>query len=105
MNSGTGKLTTKTIAVIIIVAVLNAVGLSPVVMVFVTGIVFVIWLVTRRAQMREVERIFEFYVAADAILREEERRWGRNIVGAWMPGQVGAVQSVGLQEFVDEHGV
>ena len=75
MNSGTGKLTTKTIAVIIIVAVLNAVGLSPVVMVFVTGIVFVIWLVTRRAQMREVERIFEFYVAADAILREEERRW------------------------------
>lgn len=75
MNSGTGKLTTKTIAVIIIVAILNAVGLSPVVMVFVTGIVFVIWLVTRRAQLREVERIFEFYVAADAILREEERRW------------------------------
>jgi hypothetical protein len=75
MNSGTGKLTTKTIAVIVIVAILNAVGLSPVVMVFVTGIVFVIWLVTRRAQMREVERLFEFYVAADAILREEERRW------------------------------
>jgi hypothetical protein len=75
MASGTGNLTTKTIAVIVIVAILNAVGLSPVVMVFVTGVVFVIWLVTRRAQMREVERIFEFYVAADAILREEERRW------------------------------
>lgn len=73
--TSTGKLTTKTIAVIVIVAILNAVGLSPVVMVFVTGIVFVIWLVTRRSQMREVERIFEFYVAADAILREEERRW------------------------------
>ena len=73
--TSTGKLTTKTIAVIVIVAILNAVGLSPVVMVFVTGIVFVIWLVTRRAQLREVERIFEFYVAADAILREEERRW------------------------------
>jgi hypothetical protein len=75
MASGTGKLTTKTIAVIVIVAILNAVGLSPVVMVFVTGVVFVIWLVTRRAQMREVERVFEFYAAADAILREEERRW------------------------------
>ena len=73
--TSTGKLTTKTIAVIVIVAILNAVGLSPVVMVFVTGIVFVIWLVTRRAQLREVERIFEFYVAADAILREVERRW------------------------------
>ena len=29
----------------------------------------------RRAQSREVERIFDFYIAADAILREEERRW------------------------------
>jgi hypothetical protein len=73
--TSTGKLTTKAIAAVVIVAILNAVGLSPVVIVFVTGIVFVIWLVTRRAQMREVERIFEFYIAADAILREEERRW------------------------------
>ncbi len=75
MTSGNGKLTTKAIAIVIIVAILNAVGLSPVVMVFVTGVVFVIWMFARRAQMREVERIFEFYVAADAILREEERRW------------------------------
>jgi hypothetical protein len=75
MTSGTGRLTTKAIAIVIIVAILNAVGLSPVVMVFVTGVVFVIWLVARRAQMREVERLFEFYIAADAILREEERRW------------------------------
>src|ERR1044072_8620373 len=75
MNSGTGKLATRGIALIVIVAILNAIGLSPVVMVFFTGAVLVIWLVARRAQMREVERIFEFYIAADAILREEERRW------------------------------
>src|ERR1043166_8156996 len=75
MNSGTGKLATKGIALIVIVAILNAVGLSPVVMFFFTGAVLVIWLVARRAQMREVERMFEFYIAADAILREEERRW------------------------------
>ena len=75
MNSGTGKLATKTIAVVVIVAILNAMGLSPVVMVFFTGAVLIIWLVARRAQMREVERMFEFYIAADAILREEERRW------------------------------
>jgi len=75
MNSGTGKLVSKSIAIVVIVAILNAVGLSPVVMVFFTGAVLVIWLVARRAQLREVERIFEFYMAADAILREEERRW------------------------------
>lgn len=75
MSSGTGKLATKAIAVIVVVAILNAVGLSPVVMFFFTGAVLVIWLVARRAQMREVERVFEFYIAADAILREEDRRW------------------------------
>ena len=75
MASGTGKLTTKAIAVIIIVAMLDAVGLSPVFMVLVTSVVFVVWFCARRAQAREVERIFDFYIAADAILREEERRW------------------------------
>jgi hypothetical protein len=75
MSSGAGKLTTKAIAVVVIVAMLDAVGLSPVLMVFVTGVVLVVWLFARRAQAREVERIFDFYIAADAILREEERRW------------------------------
>ncbi|HEV2835129.1 MAG TPA: hypothetical protein VGW58_07420 [Pyrinomonadaceae bacterium] len=75
MTSGSWKLATKAMAVVVIVALLNAVGLSAVVMVFVTGVVFVIWLFARRAQMREVEHIFEFYVAAEAILRDEERRW------------------------------
>jgi hypothetical protein len=75
MSPGIGKLTTKAIAVIVIVAMLHAVGLSPVIMVFITGVVLVVWLFDRRAQTREVERVFEFYIAADAILREEERRW------------------------------
>src|ERR1051325_4247929 len=75
MGASTGKLTTKAIAVIVIVAMLDAVGLSPVVMVLITGVVFVVWLCARRAQAREVERIFDFYISADAILREEERRW------------------------------
>lgn len=75
MSPGTGKLTTKAIAIIVIVAMLDAVGLSPVIMVFITGVVFIVWLFARRAQAREVERIFDFYIAADAILREEERRW------------------------------
>ena len=73
--TGTGKLTSKAIAVIIVVAMLNAVGFPPVIMVLVTGMIFVVWLCVRRAQAREVERIFDFYIAADAILRDEERRW------------------------------
>jgi hypothetical protein len=75
MTSNAGKLTTKAIAVIVIVAMLGAVGLSPVIMVFFFGVIMVVWIVARHTQAREVERIFDFYVAADAILREEERRW------------------------------
>src|SRR5215813_12546621 len=70
-----GKLTTKAIAVIVVVAMLDAVGVPPMIMVLFTGMCFVVWLFSRRAQAREVERIFDFYIAADAVLREEERRW------------------------------
>lgn len=70
-----GKLMTKAIAVIVIVAMLDAVGVPPMIMVLFTGMCFVIWLFARRAQAREVERLFDFYIAADAVLREEERRW------------------------------
>lgn len=75
MSPGATKLTTKAIALIVIVAMLDAVNLSPVLMVFFMGVVFVVWMFARRAQAREVARIFDFYIAADAILREEERRW------------------------------
>lgn len=70
-----GKLTTKVIALIVIVAMLDAVGVPPMIMVFFTGVCLIVWLFARRAQAREVERIFDFYIAADAVLREEERRW------------------------------
>jgi hypothetical protein len=54
---------------------LDAVGVPPIIMVLFTGMCFVVWLFARRAQAREVERIFDFYIAADAVLSEEERRW------------------------------
>jgi hypothetical protein len=49
-----GKLTTKAIAVVIVVAMLNAVGFPPVIMVMITSMVLVVWLFVRRAQAREV---------------------------------------------------
>ena len=73
--TSTGKLTTKAVAFIIVVAMLSAAGFPPVLIVLVTGAVLIVWLCARRAQTREVERIFDFYIAAEAILREEERRW------------------------------
>lgn len=73
--TSTGKLTTKAIAIIVVIAMLNAVGFPPVIVILIAGALLVVWLCARRAQAREVERIFDFYIAAEAILREEERRW------------------------------
>lgn len=44
-------------------------------MLFATGVVFVVWIVNRRAQTRDLEQIFNFYIAAEAMLRDDERRW------------------------------
>jgi|SRR5215813_173930 len=75
MSSSVKKLLQRIVAVIVIVALLDMVGVPTVIMMFFTGVVLVVFFVSRRSQNRELERIFEFYVAADAILRDEDRRW------------------------------
>src|SRR6185503_4772020 len=69
------KFAQKAIAVVIIVTLLYGAGVTPIAMLFVSGIIFVVFMFSRRTQSREVERIFDFYMAADAILRDENRRW------------------------------
>ena len=75
MKSANKRFLQKAIAVILVVILLYGAGVAPVVMFFVTGVVLIVFLVMRNSQQREVERIFDFYVAADAILRDEDRRW------------------------------
>jgi hypothetical protein len=75
MRSTNRRFAQKLIAVAVIVTMLYGAGVAPIVMLFVTGVVLVVFLVTRRAQNREVERLFDFFVIAESILRDEERRW------------------------------
>src|SRR5215510_5940787 len=75
MRSANRRFAQRVIAVIVIVTMLYGAGVAPVVMLFVTGLVLVVFLVTRRAQHREVERLFDFFVTAESILRDEDRRW------------------------------
>ncbi len=75
MKSANKKFVQKAIAVVLVVTLLYGAGVAPVVMLFVTGVVLIVFLVMRNSQQREVERIFDFYIAADAILRDEDRRW------------------------------
>src|SRR6185295_15682899 len=75
MRSTNRRFAQKIIAVVVIATMLYGAGVAPIVMLFVTGVVLVVFLVTRRAQHREVERLFDFFVTAESILRDEERRW------------------------------
>jgi len=75
MQRGTKKLAQKVIAVIVIVAILDVIGVPPAIIIFFVGVGFLVWRAARRAEYQETERIFDFYVAADEILREKERQW------------------------------
>src|ERR1043165_5537443 len=74
MKSGNRRFAQKIIAGVVIVTMLYGAGVAPIVMLFVSVVVLVVFLVTRRAQNREVERLFDFFVTAESILRDEERR-------------------------------
>jgi hypothetical protein len=75
MKSSNKRFAQKSIAVVVIVTLLYGAGVTPIAMLFVSGVICLVFMVSRRSQNREVERIFDFYLAADAILRDEERRW------------------------------
>ncbi|HEX7294736.1 MAG TPA: tetratricopeptide repeat protein [Pyrinomonadaceae bacterium] len=75
MASSNKKLIQKSITVVVILAILQVAGVSPILMLWITGIIFVVWVVSRRSQNKQIEQIFNFYVAADAILRDDERQW------------------------------
>jgi hypothetical protein len=76
MTSSNKKLLQKSISVVIIMAILQVVaGVSPILILFATGVVFLVFVVSRRSQNKQVEEIFNFYVNAEAILRDDERRW------------------------------
>jgi hypothetical protein len=69
------KLAQRVIAMVVIVAILDVVGISSIVITFFVGAGFLVWLVAQRSNRRETRTIFEFYVAANDILRDDEHRW------------------------------
>lgn len=65
----------RLLAILVIVAMLNVMGIPASVLVFFSVITFFIWRAVQRSEHQETGRVFEFYVRANDILREEERRW------------------------------
>jgi hypothetical protein len=75
MTVSTKRLVKQTIAMIVVAAMLQRVGLSPILIGFFFVAGFLLWIVLARSKRQEAREIFTFYVAADEILRDEERGW------------------------------
>ena len=65
----------RLLAILVIMAMLNVMGIPVTVIVFFAVVVFFVWRAVQRSEQQDVRAIFEFYVAANDILRDEERRW------------------------------
>jgi hypothetical protein len=65
----------KLVAIIVILAMLALMGIPPTVIIFFTTVVYFVWRAVDRSEQHETRRIFDFYLAANDVLREDERRW------------------------------
>ncbi len=63
------------LAIIVIIAMLAVMGIPVSVIVFFAIVTYFIWRAVQRSEHQETGRIFEFFIAANDILRDEERRW------------------------------
>ncbi|HEX8179714.1 MAG TPA: hypothetical protein VF525_09260 [Pyrinomonadaceae bacterium] len=65
----------KALAIMVILALLALMGMPPMVIFFFAVVVYFIWRAVDRSEQHETRRIFDFYLNANEILREDERRW------------------------------
>lgn len=65
----------RILAIVVIIAMLGVMGIPPSVIVFFTVITYFIYRAVQRSEHQETGRIFEFFISANDILRDEERRW------------------------------
>ncbi|HVG38635.1 MAG TPA: hypothetical protein VM870_05070 [Pyrinomonadaceae bacterium] len=73
---GKGKETAQRIlAILVIVAMLGVMGIPLTVIFFFATVVYFVWRAVQRSEQQDIRSIFEFYIAANEILRDEDRRW------------------------------
>jgi hypothetical protein len=65
----------RLIAVVVIMAMLAVMGVPPTVILFFATVVYFVWRAVQRSEQQDVKNIFDFYVAANEILRDDEKRW------------------------------
>ena len=74
-NGMNSRLPQKLIAVVVIAALLQLVGVAPFVIAMLACLGLGVSYIVQRSAYRETQRIFTFYVAAEEVLRNEDRHW------------------------------
>jgi hypothetical protein len=75
MNSKGREAAQRLLAIIIIIAMLGVMGIPFSVLIFFATVTFFIWRAVQHTEHQETGRVFEFYIAANDVLRDEERHW------------------------------
>jgi tetratricopeptide (TPR) repeat protein len=75
MNSKGKEAAQRLLAILIIMAMLGVMGIPFSVIIFFATVTFFIWRAVQHTEHQETGRIFEFYIAANDVLRDEERHW------------------------------
>ena len=65
----------KLVAILVVLAMLALMGIPVSVLAFFSVVVFFVWRAVDRSEQHETRRVFEFYLAAHEILRDDERQW------------------------------
>ena len=65
----------RLVAMVIVMAMLGVMGIPLTVIVFFSAVVYFVWRAVQRSEQQDVKNIFDFYIAANEILRDEEKRW------------------------------
>jgi hypothetical protein len=75
MNNKGKEAAQRLLAIIVIMAMLGVMGIPFSVIIFFATVTFFIWRAVQHTEHQETGRIFEFYIAANDVLRDEERHW------------------------------
>lgn len=65
----------RLIAIVVIMAMLGVMGIPLTVIFFFAAVIYFVWRAVQRSEQQDIKNIFDFYIAANEILRDEERRW------------------------------
>ncbi len=65
----------RLVAILVITAMLSVMGIPLTVIAFFATVVYFVWRAVQRSEQQDVKNIFDFYIAANEVLRDEEKRW------------------------------